>query len=112
MTARNARLALVVRQPKSTAPPPSATAPAVPSNDRFAQPAFSTVAVGTQARRVLRACLNELPERYRTTLWLSDVEQQSIQNVAAALAIPVPLASARVERARHMLAKALCRLGA
>jgi DNA-directed RNA polymerase specialized sigma24 family protein len=93
MTAGNAPLALVVRQPKLSAP-------------------FSPVAVGAQARRVLRACLNELPERYRTTLWLSEVEQQSIQKVAAALAIPVPLASARVERARHMLAKALCRLGA
>jgi DNA-directed RNA polymerase specialized sigma24 family protein len=109
-SARSARLALVPRHAVLDAPAPARVPPAIRSDLRISPPALRSAAAAVHARQVLGACLNELPERYRTALWLSDVEQQTIQDVAAALGITIAMATVRLERARRMLAKAICRL--
>ena len=72
------------------------------------QPAPARAAIGAHVQAALRACLDELPDRYRSVLWLVEVEQRPIPEVAAVLDLSISLTTARVERARHMLARTLC----
>jgi DNA-directed RNA polymerase specialized sigma24 family protein len=109
-TARKAPLALVARHPVLAGAAPARVPPVVESGVLVRLPIPGSMAVRAHARAVLRACLNELPERYRMAVWLSDVEQRSVQDVAALLGITIAMATARLERARQMLSKALCRL--
>jgi DNA-directed RNA polymerase specialized sigma24 family protein len=73
-------------------------------------PPASTRPAAPDAWLVMRACLDELPERYRAALWLADVEQLPASDVAAHLNVSLMTVTARLDRARLMLAKALCRL--
>jgi RNA polymerase sigma-70 factor (ECF subfamily) len=51
----------------------------------------------------LRTALDSLPEVYRETLWLRDVEDLSYTEVAAVLDIPIGTVMSRLARARRAL---------
>jgi RNA polymerase sigma-70 factor (ECF subfamily) len=55
----------------------------------------------------LRLALDELPETYRETVWLRDVEEMSYQEIAAVLNIPVGTVMSRLSRGRKQLYNAL-----
>jgi DNA-directed RNA polymerase specialized sigma24 family protein len=61
------------------------------------------------ARAVADACLADLPEKYRTLVWVVDVEGMPLAEASRHLATGEALLGARLHRARQMLARALCR---
>lgn len=58
----------------------------------------------------MQKALEELPEEYRTTLLLCDVEQMSYQEVADLLEIPIGTVRSRLNRARGRLQRRLMQL--
>jgi len=59
----------------------------------------------------LRAALDQLPEKYRTIIYLRDLECLSLADVAQLLGLTVPAVKTRQLRARRKIAKMLGRLG-
>ncbi len=55
----------------------------------------------------VRAAIDALPEPYRTTVLLSDVEEMSMEEVAEAMDVSVPAVKSRLHRGRLALRKAL-----
>lgn len=55
----------------------------------------------------LREALDGLPEAYRETVWLRDVEELTYQEIAGVLAIPVGTVMSRLSRGRRLLHEAL-----
>jgi RNA polymerase sigma-70 factor (ECF subfamily) len=66
-------------------------------------------AIRGQARRLLEAKIDELPDAFRTVFVLRAVEEFSVEEVAAALAIPEATVRTRFFRARSLLREALAR---
>lgn len=62
-----------------------------------------------ETRAMVRACIDELPESYRTALMLRDIEDLDNDEVAAALGISANAAKIRVHRARQALRTLLAR---
>jgi RNA polymerase sigma-70 factor (ECF subfamily) len=58
---------------------------------------------GAAAGRILRACIDRLPESYRTVLILRDVEELDTRETAEALGIRVETVKIRLHRARQAL---------
>ena len=56
---------------------------------------------------VVRAAIEALPEPYRTTVLLSDVEELSLQEIADATDSTVPAVKTRIHRGRLVLRKVL-----
>lgn len=56
-----------------------------------------------EQRRLVRACIEQLPERYRKVLLLRDVEELSTAEAAAALGISEGAVKVRAHRARQAL---------
>lgn len=56
-----------------------------------------------EQRRLVRACIDQLPERYRSVLVLRDVEELSTAETAAALGISEGAVKVRAHRARQAL---------
>lgn len=73
--------------------------------DPGANPA-ATVSRAELGDRV-RAAIDALPEPYRTTVLLSDVEEMSMEEVAATMDVSVPAVKSRLHRGRLALRKAL-----
>lgn len=61
----------------------------------------------TQARRLMEARIDRLPEVYRTVFMLRAVEEMSVEEVAAALDIPEATVRSRFFRARSILRESL-----
>ena len=55
----------------------------------------------------VRAAIDGLEEPYRTTVLLADVEEMSMDEIAAAMEVTVPAVKSRLHRARLALRKAL-----
>jgi RNA polymerase sigma-70 factor (ECF subfamily) len=55
----------------------------------------------------VQTAIDALPEPYRTTLVLADVDELSMDDIAAAMAVTVPAVKSRLHRARLALRKAL-----
>ena len=51
----------------------------------------------------LRAALEDLPETFRTAVWLRDVDEFSYSEIAGMLAIPIGTVMSRISRGRRML---------
>jgi len=65
-----------------------------------------------ETRAVVRECIAQLPEHYRTVLLLRDIEELSTQETAAALAMTPTAVKVRLHRARQALATLLRRRAA
>jgi RNA polymerase sigma-70 factor (ECF subfamily) len=59
----------------------------------------------------LSAALDGLPEAFRETIWLRDVEELSYQEIATVLDVPVGTVMSRLSRARRLLHDALTAAG-
>lgn len=66
-------------------------------------------AVRTQARRIMEARIDALPEAFRAVFVLRAVEELNVEETAAALEIPEATVRTRFFRARAMLREALSR---
>jgi RNA polymerase sigma-70 factor (ECF subfamily) len=55
----------------------------------------------------VRQALNELPECFRATVYLADVEGYPYRDVAELLGVPIGTVMSRLHRARGMLRKRL-----
>jgi len=73
----------------------------------FEQP--ERAAVRAETRRLLEAKIDLLPEAFRTVFVLRAVEEMSVEETAAALAIPEATVRSRFFRARGLLREALAR---
>ncbi|MDA1091778.1 MAG: sigma-70 family RNA polymerase sigma factor [Acidobacteria bacterium] len=61
----------------------------------------------SETRAVVRRCIAELPEAYRTVLLLRDIEERSTREVADALDLSMAAVKTRLHRARQSLATRL-----
>jgi RNA polymerase sigma-70 factor, ECF subfamily len=84
-----------------TAAVDTASAPA-----RMAPSAEDTV-LGEFAYSDVRTALQELPECYRATIYLADVEGYPYRDIAEMLSVPVGTVMSRLHRARRLLRKRL-----
>lgn len=62
-----------------------------------------------ETRGVVRACIEQLPDNYRTVLLLRDIEEMSTQEVAVALTMTPTAVKVRLHRARQALSTLLRR---
>jgi RNA polymerase sigma-70 factor (ECF subfamily) len=62
-----------------------------------------------RTRQLVRSCIDELPEGYRTVLLLRDIEERSTQEVAELLLLTPTAVKVRLHRARQALATLLRR---
>lgn len=60
-----------------------------------------------QTRTTVRACIEQLPENYRSVLMLRDIEELSTQEAAAALGMTPTAVKVRLHRARQALSTLL-----
>ncbi|HUK83261.1 MAG TPA: sigma-70 family RNA polymerase sigma factor [Verrucomicrobiae bacterium] len=76
---------------------------------QLADPSANPVAsvTGGELSDHVRAAIDALPEPYRTTVLLADVEEMSMDEVAAAMESTVPAVKSRLHRARLALRKEL-----
>jgi RNA polymerase sigma-70 factor (ECF subfamily) len=61
----------------------------------------------SETRRTVRACVDQLPENYRTVLLLRDIEERSTQEVADILMTTPTAVKVRLHRARQALSTLL-----
>jgi len=66
-------------------------------------------AMRAQARRLLEAKIDELPDAFRTVFVLRAVEEMTVEEAAAVLAIPEATVRSRFFRAKGLLREALAR---
>jgi RNA polymerase sigma-70 factor (ECF subfamily) len=59
----------------------------------------------------LRTALDGLPEAFRETIWLRDVEELTYQEIAAVLDVPMGTVMSRLSRGRRLLHEALIAAG-
>lgn len=67
------------------------------------------VAMRAELRRLMEACIDRLPDTFRTVFMLRAVEEMSVEEVAAALALPEATVRTRLFRARGLLREGLSR---
>jgi RNA polymerase sigma-70 factor (ECF subfamily) len=60
-----------------------------------------------ETRAFVRACIDRLPDNYRTVLLLRDIEERSTQDVAEALSMTSTAVKVRLHRARQALSTLL-----
>jgi RNA polymerase sigma-70 factor (ECF subfamily) len=60
-----------------------------------------------ETRAIVRACIDRLPDNYRTVLLLRDIEELSTQDVADALSMTSTAVKVRLHRARQALSTLL-----
>ena len=65
------------------------------------------VVLESETRAQVRACIDRLPDNYRTVLLLRDIEERSTQDVADALSMTATAVKVRLHRARQALSTLL-----
>jgi RNA polymerase sigma-70 factor, ECF subfamily len=60
-----------------------------------------------QTRTIVRSCIDQLPDTYRTVLMLRDIEERSTQEVAELLMVTPTAVKVRLHRARQALSTLL-----
>jgi len=73
-------------------------------------PSAEDAVLGQFAYSDVRAALSELPECFRTTIYLADVEGYPCREVAEMLGVPVGTVMSRLHRARGLLRRRLAAL--
>ena len=63
--------------------------------------------IADQRSRLLAAAIRKLPEKYRKVIQLRHVEEQTYEEIATALKLPIGTVKAHIFRAREMLYKSL-----
>jgi RNA polymerase sigma factor (sigma-70 family) len=63
--------------------------------------------ISDQRAKLLNQAINRLPEKYRKVIHLRHVEEQSYEEIAVALRLPIGTVKAHIFRAREMLYKSL-----
>ena len=81
--------------------------PAVDAGPSRAAPSAEDAVLGQFANSDVREALTELPECFRATVYLADVEGYPYREVAEMLGIPIGTVMSRLHRARAMLRKSL-----
>jgi RNA polymerase sigma-70 factor (ECF subfamily) len=61
----------------------------------------------SETRAIVRACIDRLPDNYRSVLLLRDIEERSTQDVATALSMTSTAVKVRLHRARQALSTLL-----
>ena len=79
------------------------------SEERAAPETPDTAALRAEARRLVEARIDALPDQLRTVFMLRAVEDLSVQETAAALGIPEATVRSQYFRARGLLREALAR---
>jgi RNA polymerase sigma-70 factor, ECF subfamily len=72
-----------------------------------AAPSAEDAVLGQFVHSDVRAALNDLPECFRATVYLADVEGYPYRDVAEMLGVPVGTVMSRLHRARVLLRKRL-----
>jgi len=67
------------------------------------------VAMRGELRRLMEACIDRLPEAFRTVFILRAVEEMSVEDVAVALDLPEATVRTRLFRARSLMREGLSR---
>jgi RNA polymerase sigma-70 factor (ECF subfamily) len=62
-----------------------------------------------ETRKIVRGCVDQLPDQYRTVLFLRDIEERSTQEVATLLDMTPTAVKVRLHRARQALSTLLRR---
>ena len=70
-------------------------------------PATETLAERRQLRRIVRTCIDRLPESYRALLILRDIEERDTEESAELLGLTVSAVKSRLHRARQALRELL-----
>lgn len=65
------------------------------------------IVANQEAVEILRGCVSELEDKYRTILVLRDIEQMSYEQIAEVLALEIGTVKSRLFRARAMLKEKL-----
>ena len=71
------------------------------------QPIAEKLSLNRELGERIRACVDELPEKYREVLILSDYREMPMRDIAEALDITVPNVKTRLHRARLRVRQAL-----
>jgi RNA polymerase sigma-70 factor, ECF subfamily len=66
-------------------------------------------AMRSEVRALMEACIDALPEAFRTVFMLRAVEEMSVEEVSAALGLPEATVRTRFFRARGLLREGLAR---
>ena len=82
-------------------------ADAVMTDSRSESPATATLRA--EVRRILERRIDELPLSFRTVFVMREIEDMSVEETAACLAIPAATVRTRLFRARALLREALAR---
>jgi RNA polymerase sigma-70 factor (ECF subfamily) len=85
----------------------SAASGAADEGPARAAPSAEEAVLGQFAYSDVRQALNELPECFRATVYLADVEGYPYRDVAEMLGVPIGTVMSRLHRARAMLRKRL-----
>ena len=67
------------------------------------------VAMRAELRRLMEACIDRLPDAFRSVFILRAVEEMSVEDVATALDLPEATVRTRLFRARGLLREGLSR---
>ena len=67
------------------------------------------VVLRAEMRRLMEACIDRLPDAFRSVFILRAVEEMSVEDVATALGLPEPTVRTRLFRARGLLREGLSR---
>lgn len=70
-------------------------------------PATETIAERRQLRRIVRSCIDRLPDSYRALLILRDIEERDTEESAEILGLTVSAVKSRLHRARQALREML-----
>lgn len=70
-------------------------------------PATETLAERRQLRRIVRSCIDRLPDSYRALLILRDIEERDTEESAELLGLTVSAVKSRLHRARQALRELL-----
>lgn len=97
---------------RGTEPIPLGTEPPeLPAEDRPADPSAGPeqMAVRAEARRMVEARIDALPEAFRAVFVLRAVEELTVEETSAVLGVPEPTVRSRFFRARGLLRESLAR---